>query len=152
LRGDGLILLGTVFWAIGTVMAKPFLETMTPLKYAAITVALGALFYIPTTLKGMLAVPFASISWMAWLCLVLSGLFGLVIGYLIWYYSVKRVGNARTAVYNNLTPIFTALFAAWLLGEKLSPLQAVGAAVILGGVYLTRTGYRFFPGNRPIPD
>ena len=42
--------------------------------------------------------------------------------------------------------------AAWLLGEKLSPLQAVGAAVILGGVYLTRTGYRFFPGNRPIPD
>jgi hypothetical protein len=31
-------------------------------------------------------------------------------------------------------------------------LQAVGAAVILGGVYLTRTGYRFFPGNRPIPD
>jgi len=152
LRGDGLILLGTVFWAIGTVMAKPFLETMTPLKYAAITVALGALFYIPTTLKGMLAVRFAAVSWKAWLSLVLSGLFGLVIGYLIWYYSVKRVGNARTAVYNNLTPIFTALFAAWLLGEKLSVLQAVGAAVILGGVYLTRTGYRFFPGNRPIPD
>jgi len=36
---------------------------MTPLKYAAITVALGALFYIPTTLKGMLAVRFAAVSW-----------------------------------------------------------------------------------------
>jgi drug/metabolite transporter (DMT)-like permease len=152
MRGDGLILLGTIIWAVGTVFAKPFLETMTPLKYSTITVALGALFYVPTTAKDMLAVPYASVSWKAWLSLVISGLFSLVIGYLIWYYSVKRVGNARTAVYNNLTPIFTALFAAMILGEKLSAIQAVGAAIILGGVYLTRTGYRFFPGNRPIPD
>ena len=151
LRGDGLILLGTILWAVGTVLAKPFLETMTPLKYSAITVALGALFYIPTTFKDMLAVPFAAVSWKAWLSLVMSALFGLVIGYLIWYYSVQRVGNARTAVYNNLTPIFTALFAALLLGEKLSPVQALGAAIILGGVYLTRMGYRYFLRNRPIP-
>ena len=150
-RGDGLILLGTIVWAIGTVLAKPFLETMTPLKYSAVTVALGAVFYIPTTIRDMLAVPFATVSWKAWLSLVMSGLFGLVFGYLIWYYSVQRVGNARTAVYNNLTPIFTALFASLLLGEKLSPIQAVGAAIILGGVYLTRMGYRFFLRNRPIP-
>jgi drug/metabolite transporter (DMT)-like permease len=152
MRGDALILLGTIFWAVGTVLAKPFLETMTPLKYSAITVALGALFYIPTTMKDMLAVSYGAVSLKAWLCLVLSALFGLIIGYLIWYYSVRRVGNARTAAYNNLTPIFTALFAAWLLGERLSLIQAVGAVVILAGVYVTRTGYRFFPGNRPIPD
>jgi drug/metabolite transporter (DMT)-like permease len=31
-----------------------------------------------------------------------------------------------------------------LLGEKMEAVQLVGAAVILGGVYLTRAGYRFF--------
>jgi drug/metabolite transporter (DMT)-like permease len=152
MRGDGLIFIGTIVWAFCTVLAKPFLESMTPLKYSAVTVALGALFYIPTTIRDMLAVPFASVSWKAWLSLVMSGFFGLVIGYLIWYYSVQRVGNARTAVYNNLTPVFTAIFAALILGEKLSPVQAVGAAIILSGVYLTRMGYRFFLRNRPIPD
>ncbi len=151
LRGDGLIFIGTIVWALCTVLAKPFLETMTPLKYAAVTVSLGAIFYLPLTIRDMLAVPFATVSWKAWLSLVMSGLFGLVIGYLIWYYSVQRVGNARTAVYNNLTPIFTVLFAAILLGEKLSPVQAVGAAIILSGVYLTRIGYRFFLRSRPIP-
>ncbi len=156
LRGDGLVFLGMICWSLSTVFANPFLETMTPLKYAALTVAMGTAFYIPFTVRDMLAVRFAAVSWKAWLSLVMSGLFGLVFGYLIWYYSVQRVGNARTAVYNNLTPIFTALFASLLLGEKLSPIQAVGAAIILGGVFLTRIGYRYFLKGRrfeaPIPD
>jgi len=144
LRGDMLVLLGTFLWAIYTVLAKPFLETMSPLKFSALTMAFGAFFYIPLTLKGMLAVSPAAVSWNARLALVLSGLFGLVFGYLIWYFSVQRVGNARTAAYNYLTPIFTALFAAILLGEALRPVQAVGAAIILVGVWLTRSGYRVF--------
>lgn len=143
LRGDALILLGTIFWSLYTVLSKPFLERMSPLKFAALTISLGTIFYIPLTIRDMLAVPFAAVSWKAWLSLLGSGLFSLVIGYIIWYYSVKRVGNARTAVYNNLTPIVTALFAALLLGEKLSSIQAVGAAIILLGVYWTRSGHRF---------
>ena len=54
------------------------------------------------------------------------------------------MGSAKTAIYNNLTPIFTALFAAVLLGDRIHSVQAIGAAVILGGVYLTRAGYRLF--------
>jgi len=61
------------------------------------------------------------------------------------------VGNARTAVYNNLTPIFTALFAACSWGKS-SASSKPWCGRHPRGVYLTRTGYRFFPGNRPIPD
>lgn len=57
---------------------------------------------------------------------------------------MQRVGNARTAGYNDLNPIFTAL----LLGEKLSPVQAIGAAIILSGVCLTRVGCRYFLKGR----
>jgi len=74
---------------------------------------------------------------------------GFVLGYLIWYNSVKKVGNAKTAIYSNLTPVFTALFAALILGESFRPRQLFGAAVILTGVYLTRSGYRFFVRRRP---
>ena len=144
LRGDLFIFLGTILWASYTVLAKPFLETISPLKFSAVTVGLGTLFYLPLTAKDILQIPWRAISWGAWLSLFLSAMFGLVIGYLIWYYSVKRVGNAKTAIYNNMTPIFTVFFAGLFLQEKFSAFQAVGAVVVLAGVYLTRAGYRFF--------
>jgi drug/metabolite transporter (DMT)-like permease len=57
---------------------------------------------------------------------------------------VKKVGSAKTGIYGNLTPILAIFFAGRILGERLSVLQVVGAAVTLAGVYLTRSGYRFF--------
>jgi len=144
LKGDFLIFLGTILWASYTVLAKPFLEEMSPLKFSAITVGLGTLFYLPFTARDVIHIPWGTISWQAWASLFFSALFGLILGYLIWYYSVKKVGNAKTAVYNSMTPIFTVFFAVIFLQEKFSAFQAVGAVVILAGVYLTRAGYRFF--------
>jgi drug/metabolite transporter (DMT)-like permease len=147
-KGDLSIFFGMILWASYTVFSKPFLERLSPLKFSAITVLFGALFYIPFTAKDILAVPWAAISLRAWAFLVLSSLFGFVFGYLIWYYSVKKVGNAKTAVYNNLTPVFTAVFAVALLGDRIHPAQIGGAAIILTGVFLARAGYQFF-AKRP---
>lgn len=140
--GDLLILAGTILWAGYTVLSKPFLKTISPLQFSSVTMIFGAAFYLPFTIKDMLALRPADISAKAWLGLGFSAGFGLVLGYIIWYTSVQRVGNARTAAYNNVTPIATALFAAWLLKDPLRPIQAVGAAVILFGVWMTRSGHR----------
>jgi len=148
-QGDLFIFLGTILWASYTVFSKPFLEKLSPLKFSAVTVSFGVLFYFPLTVKDVLAIPWAAISWKAWAMLFLSSLFGFVFGYIIWYYSVKKVGNAKTAIYNNLTPVFTVIFAAVLLQEKVYPVQIIGAAIILSGVYLTRSGYRYFMERRP---
>jgi drug/metabolite transporter (DMT)-like permease len=143
-RGDLMILAGTFLWSVYTVFSKGFLERMSPLKFAAITVSFGSLAYLPFSAGAMARIPWSRISFKSWAALAFSALFSLVIGYLIWYSSVRRVGNARTAVYSNLTPVFTALFASIFLGEALGPRQIFGAAVILVGVYLTRAGYRYF--------
>jgi drug/metabolite transporter (DMT)-like permease len=143
-RGDLMILAGTFLWSVYTVFSKGFLERMSPLKFAAITVTIGSLAYLPFSAEAMARIPWARISFKSWAALAFSAVFSLVIGYLIWYSSVHRVGNARTAVYSNLTPVFTALFASIFLGESLGPRQLFGAAVILAGVYLTRAGYRYF--------
>lgn len=143
-RGDLTIFFATILWALYTVFSKSFLDRYSPLKFSAVTVSLGVLFYLPLTAGDVLAIPWERISLKAWACLLLSSLFGFVFGYIFWYYSVKKVGNAKTAIYSNLTPIFTAVFAAALLGDRIRSVQALGAAVILGGVYLTRAGYRLF--------
>lgn len=143
-KGDLFVFGATILWASYTVFSKPFLERMSPLKFSAYTIWAGALVYLPLTAGDVLAVNWTRVSFRSWAMIVLSSLFGFVIGYLIWYNSVKKVGNSKTAIYNNLTPVFTALFAALILGERFRPRQLIGAAVILMGVYLTRSGYRFF--------
>jgi drug/metabolite transporter (DMT)-like permease len=143
-RGDLMVLGCMLLWSVYTVFSKAFLERLSPLKFAAITVSIGSLAYLPFSAAAIARIPWGRISFKAWGGLVFSAVFSLVIGYLIWYSSVRRVGNARTAVYSNLTPVFTALFASIFLGESLGPRQIFGAAVILAGVYLTRAGYRYF--------
>ncbi len=142
LGGDALLLLGTMLWAACTVLAKPFLHRMSPLKFSTLTVGIGAAAYVGLAWRKMAAVRFATVSLPAWGGLVFSAVFALVVGYIAWYSSVRRVGNARTAVYNNLPPIFAAVFAAMILGERMRPVQAAGAVIVLLGVGLTRVRRR----------
>ena len=148
LRGDLMIFLGNIFWAVYTVFSKPLLEKISPLKLTAITMAFGAVFYLPFAAKDIVQLQWREISFQAWACLFYSALFVLVISYVIWYASVKRVGNSKTAIYGNITPVFTVIFAYIFLAERMTFLQAGVALIIFLGVYLTRAGYRYFEYRR----
>lgn len=144
MKGDLMILFGNLTWALYTVFSKPLLERYSPLKLTSLTMIVGTVFYLPFCFKDMIHLKLNEISLQAWAALFYSGLFALVICYIIWYASVKRVGNSRTAIYDNFMPILTILFAYVFISERITFLQAGGALIILMGVYLTRTGYRFF--------
>ncbi len=144
LRGDLMILLGNLFWAIYTVFSKPFLERISPLKWTSITLAVGSVFFLPFAASDVVRIQWSEVSFQAWAALIFSALFAIAICYVIWYASVKRIGNSKTAIYGYLSPIFTILFAYLLISERITFLQIGGALIIFGGVYLTRSGYRFF--------
>lgn len=144
IKGDVLIFLGCLFWTCYTVFSRPFLDKISPMKLTALTVSMGTVFYLPFCVKDVLRIHPAEISFTAWASLFFSGFFAMVIGYIIWYSSVKRIGNSKTAVYDYLLPVFTVIFAYILLKERISLLQAAGALIIFAGVYLTRSGYRIF--------
>ncbi|MFQ6038696.1 MAG: DMT family transporter, partial [Candidatus Aminicenantales bacterium] len=144
LRGDVLIFLGNIVWAVYTVFSKPVLTRVSPLKWASLTMAAGTLFFSPFCVPALVEQDFHQVTARGWGILVYSGFFALAVSYVIWYASVQRVGNSRTAIYGNVTPVFTVGFAAVVLSERLSPWQAIGALIIFAGVYLTRSGYRLF--------
>jgi O-acetylserine/cysteine efflux transporter len=148
LRGDLLIFSGNICWALYTVFSKPLLDRMSPLKLTGLTLALGTIFYLPFCVKDILRIPYSTISSKAWLSILYSGLFALVIGYVIWYASLRRVGSTKTAIYVNFIPIFAVIFASFFLGEKITVRQAFGALIIFLGVYLARTGYKRFGSRR----
>lgn len=52
-----------------------------------------------------------------------------------WMTGIKRLGAARASLFMNLLPVFVALAAAALLGEKLHGYHALGGFLVLAGVW-----------------
>lgn len=144
LLGDILIFTGNIFWALFTVFSWPMLKRFSPLKLTTLTMVFGTVFYIPFCIRDTLNTDFYALSIRAWAILVYSAVFSLVIPYIIWFLSVKRIGNSKTAIYDNLIPVLTILFAYFMIEERITLIQAIGALVIFAGVYLTRADYLWF--------
>jgi drug/metabolite transporter (DMT)-like permease len=51
---------------------------------------------------------------------------------LLWHYAIRRLGVTVTAICYNTTPVLSLCLTALLIGDRPTPLQAVGGAVIVG--------------------
>ena len=143
-RGAVLILLANACWAAYTVFSKPVLERNSAFRLAAVGTIAGTLVYLPFAAGDLARLEWTRIPWQGWGAILYAGLVAIFLCFVLWYQSVKEVGSAKTGVYSNLTPILSIFVAGQVLGERMTAIQAIGAAVTLAGVYLTRSGYRFF--------
>lgn len=143
-RGAVLILAANAFWAGYTVFAKPVLERNSAFRLSAVGTIAGTLVYLPFAAGDLARIDWARVPWQGWGAILYAGLVAIFLCFALWYRSVQAVGSAKTGVYGNLTPILAVVFAGIVLGERLTAVQAAGAAITLAGVYLTRSGYRFF--------
>lgn len=144
ISGVFYVLLAGLMWAFYTIFARPVLKTISPTRLAGLTNIIGTAFYLPFAWKEFFRADFSRVTAGGWLGLVYSGSLALVFGFVVWYKSVERVGGARTGVYSNLTPVFGVLTAVIFLGDRISLMQILSAAVIFFGVYLTRNGHNLF--------
>ncbi len=139
-KGDLLLFAAVFLWAHYSVSARPLLKFYSPLKFTAVTMGLGALMFLPFAIGPLRRAPLNAVSPKAWLCLLYSGVIALSLALVLWFFSVRRVGNSQTAVYSNLQPLLAVLFAWQLLGESIPPTLLLGAAVIFLGIFFTRRG------------
>jgi drug/metabolite transporter (DMT)-like permease len=129
--------LGLLFWALFTVGVR---QAALGLNSAQVT-ALTHLGGTPGLLLA--AAPVASATpWpldrAVWLGLLYSSVLSSVVAAVLWTRSLKALGGSRTALYNCLTPVVASLTAWLLLGERPVPMQAVGAALVIVGVLVSR--------------
>jgi len=137
-RGDALMLAACVAWAVYTVLLKPYAERIDGITLSAVTMVGGTLPLLVVAAPSLAVAPWTQLTWAGWGAILYSGLGALVVAYLFYYRGVRTLGPTRTAMYANLQPVI-ALTVAWLtLGETPTIFQVVGAALILGGLVLTR--------------
>lgn len=138
LLGDLMLLGCAVAWTVYTLGVRSMGGGLSPLAITAWTMATGVPGLLLVAGPELAATDWAAVSAGAWAGLAYSSLLALVVAYLLWNNSVRVAGSNRTAIYGCAIPLVAAL-AAWpLLGETPTPLQAVGAALIVAGVLMTR--------------
>lgn len=140
LAGDLLTLVAAMLWGAYSTISKPLLVRYSPVKLTALQMTIGTPILVAVGLPGLLSQDWRPITAVAWGGAFYSAVLATVVAYVFWSIGIQRTGSARTAVYSNLTPIAAAL-AAWLiLGDRMQPAQALGAAVVVCGLILTRRG------------
>jgi drug/metabolite transporter, DME family len=82
--------------------------------------------------------------------LFVTGIFAAAIPSIAFLRGVRAVGGTRAGILMLFEPVVGVALAAWLLGERLAPIQLVGALAILGAaVILQRGGAGAEPVSEP---
>ncbi|HAT38602.1 MAG TPA: hypothetical protein DCS75_08900 [Gemmatimonadetes bacterium] len=140
LRGDLLMIVGSIFWSVYTVAGAKPVARYGALRMTTWTLWIGTPILFAAGIPSLLQTDLTGVSANAWWAIFYAGLFALALAYVIWYHGVEKLGNSRTAVYSNLVPVW-ALITAWIwLGERPEILQLLGAASILIGLTISRLG------------
>ncbi|MBP2160420.1 MULTISPECIES: EamA family transporter [Asticcacaulis] len=128
-------LLSAVFAALTAVFAKlgvenvnsnlaTFIRTIVILFAAALLVVATGSWQAPSSITNR-----------TWLFLILSGL-ATGASWFCYFHALKLGDAARVAPIDKLSVVFVAVFAVLFLGEKLSPANWAGVALIAGGAVL----------------
>ncbi len=68
--------------------------------------------------------------------------FSSTFAFLFFVYSIQKIGMARTNLFINLIPVFTALLAFLVLHEKFGFLKLAGIAVVIAGLVFSQYNYK----------
>lgn len=125
------LLLLAFIWGWSFLFIKVAVEGMTPTTVAFGRIALGALV-LRLWLRHQGVSTDAGPQVRRWAAAV--GVVGSALPFTMLAWGEERISSALTAVLNASTPLFTALAAAALVGERLRGVQVAGLLVGFGGV------------------
>ena len=134
LTADLLYLGGAAAWSAYATIGAITTRHGSPLGVTSIACLAGAAMLSPLGFleKGYADVP--SWSLFTWLDIAYLVVFATIVGFVLFYWGVRRFGAGNASMVSYLVPIFALVQAVIILGEQPAPLEVIGGAVILAGV------------------
>jgi drug/metabolite transporter (DMT)-like permease len=137
--GDAWILACTLAWTVYSILLKRWPSVLSPLARLVLIIAGGVAVLAPLALiEAWSGLPMTQTHWgtKATALIVAAALLPGAGAYLAYSTIQKELGAARASLTLYLGPLYAALVAWGVLGERIEWYHAVGAAVILPGIYL----------------
>lgn len=140
-RGDLMILAAAALYAGYTVALFDRPPISAVVFFAGL--AMGALvssfpFFLIEVASGHFYMPSAK----GWWILAFVAIGPSLVAQLLYMRGVELIGPGRAGLFNNLTPVFGALFAVLILAEDFHLYHAVAMVLALSGIWLAERGRR----------
>ncbi len=147
-----LTLCGAAMWAMGNIITRRFGNIdlvalviwgalIPPLPFLALSWWLEGPALIEQSLR--------TISVNSLLALVYLSFVATMLGYSLWGRLLSRYPVGKVAPFSLLVPVVGISSSAWLLGERMSPLQMCGGALVMVGLLINVFGPRLW--RRAVP-
>lgn len=124
-----------VSWAVGTVLfqrrfASAELPEANAFQLVGGAVTLGAVVVLltPAGFPGFAPGLWLAVGWI--------GILGTTFAYAVWFHLLGRTRASSLSAYVFLVPVVALLGSAVIFGERLSPIQLGGVALVLLSIYL----------------
>jgi drug/metabolite transporter (DMT)-like permease len=133
--GDLLILVNMVFWAVycACLRLRPAVHTSSFLFALAPIAAIGTLPFAALEYAAGYRLPADTLT----VGVVLyAALFTSLLAFFAWNRGIDLIGAPRASAFLHTIPLFSAVFATTILGERLMLYHVVGFVLILAGVTL----------------
>ena len=140
------------FMAVSAAVIDSVMMRKAPLRYSALsfvfyTQVVSLLFFIPVWFwregpSALMAIdwsqlsdPASSLTVALWSVSYLT-IFASVTAFILFCFALRQVGVTQANAFNNIRPVFTALWMFLFIGEQLPALKWVGMAVIILGLFI----------------
>ena len=138
LAGDLLVMGAAVCWGSYAVLSLSLLERYSPLAVAAYSMLFGGLAVLPLASVQLPGVDWGAVSLGGWGAFAYSALLVAAFGFTFWQRGISRIGANRMLVYQYLVTLVGVVAGVVLFSESFGIDKVIGAAILLGGVYLAR--------------
>jgi probable blue pigment (indigoidine) exporter len=131
---------GAASMAAGTVLSRKWQPPVSALSFTAWQLTAGGLLLVPVALIFEPALPAltpVNLAGLVWL-----GLIGAAVTYWLWFRGLSRLEPGAVSMLGMMSPV-TAVVLGWIwLEQALTPVQIVGAGIVLGSVWLGQIANR----------
>jgi len=133
---DLLLIAGMFVWAYYTIRLTERHGHLSLTAFIFLCAALGLVLASPLLVFEIWTKGLPSVGARDTLGILYLGTLPTLVAMMLFGQGVASVGAVQAGVFTHLVPVFTAIFAALFLGEKLHAYHAVGFVLIAGGAIL----------------
>lgn len=149
LLGDALFVVIAAVWALFGLFSRSYVMRLGAWTTTGWAALFGAFLLLPLSLPGMLDGGWGQIDIGLGVSFLHLALIVGCLGNAAWSGGLARLGLPSMVLYLYLSPVFGAAFSALFLGDWLSWVQALGAALVIGGVALGQSNGVVFKRRAP---
>lgn len=130
-----LVFASTVTYALYLTWSPAVIRQVGAMRFAEWALTISALVML-LHFAGTRPLGALDLAWPVWAYGAALALFATVLPIYALAAAMARIGAGRSAMIGSMGPVLTIVLGGWVLDERLSAQQWVGAAIVMAGVWL----------------